>query len=76
MARLYASFITEDQIKEKKDEDENYPCRNRKSMMTRQQFGLKMDVLRMTFATCVTGINLKLSTSPSVANIFYAIAED
>ena len=44
---------------------EKYPCRNRKSMITREQFGLKNSVLRMTSATCVTGINLKLSTSPS-----------
>lgn len=42
-----------------------YPCRNRKSMMTRLQFGLKYSVFRMTLATSATGINLKLSTSPS-----------
>ncbi|KAL6292368.1 hypothetical protein ACE6H2_000510 [Prunus campanulata] len=41
-------------------------CSFRKSMMTREQFGLKNRVLRMMFATCITGINLKLSTSPSV----------
>ena len=44
---------------------EKYPCRNRKSMITRAQFALKNCVLRMISATCVTGINLKLSTSPS-----------
>jgi len=34
-------------------------------MITRVQFVLKNCVLRMTSATCLTGINLKLSTSPS-----------
>lgn len=34
-------------------------------MITIAQFGLKNCVLRMTSATCSTGINLKLSTSPS-----------
>ena len=34
-------------------------------MITRAQFALKNCVLRMISATCVTGINLKLSTSPS-----------
>ncbi|KAI5316319.1 hypothetical protein L3X38_036026 [Prunus dulcis] len=41
-------------------------CSFRKSMMTRDQFGLKNRVLHMMFATCVTRINLKLSTSPSI----------
>lgn len=35
------------------------------SMITKAQFGLKNCVVRMTSATCVTKINLKLSTSPS-----------
>lgn len=35
-------------------------------MITIAQFGLKNCVLRMISATCLTGINLKLSTSPSV----------
>jgi len=34
-------------------------------MITSEQFVLKNSVLRMTSATCLTGINLKLSTSPS-----------
>ncbi|KAH7854534.1 hypothetical protein Vadar_014984 [Vaccinium darrowii] len=42
-----------------------YPCRNRKSMMARLQFGLKYSGFLMTLATSATGINLKLSTSPS-----------
>lgn len=44
------------------------PWRNKKSIMTREQFGLKNSVLRITFATWLTGTNLKLSTSPS-ANV-------
>jgi hypothetical protein len=42
-----------------------YPCRKRKSIITRLQFGLKNSVLWMMFAACGTGISLKLSTSPS-----------